>query len=394
MPPVDTRAPRVSATRARSESHGYARRVALVLPSLAALLCGACVGSTNDPANGGGTGGPPATDTSQPDGGGPSGPVTEPGNDSAPQATLDATSQGTGNNPSGPNTTLGGDGSSAGIDAGHGSRDGSLDAGSAAVDGSLSSKDATSPIEEMSDASGRAPLKGVAGSNCPELVTLGVSWWYDWALDPTGCTSTPFVPMVWGGGTAAGITSQVSAGAAAGYKYVLGFNEPDNASQSNIPVATAISLWPSFNNPAVLIGSPATQGNATGLAWIQDFMGQVNADTTGRLRVDFIATHWYGWNAGACDPGANSLQSWIEGIEAIPGNRPIWLTEWGCLNQSNPNAATVQAFYAGALAMFAKHPRVVRYAWYQWSPYNELIDADAGTLTALGSAYANAPAYH
>jgi hypothetical protein len=369
----------------------------MVLPGLGALLCGACVTSTSDPANSGGgsEGGSLATDMSQPDGGGPSGAVADPGGDAGTPSSLDATSpQGQGDDPSGQDATGSGNGSSSGVDAGHATRDGSSDAGSTAQDGSSSSKDAASPIDEAGDAGGRPPLKGVAGSNCPELVSLGVSWWYDWALDPTGCTSTPFVPMVWGGGTAAGITSQVSAGVAAGYKYVLGFNEPDNASQSNISVATAISVWPSFNNPAVSIGSPATQGNATGLAWIQDFMGQVNADTTGHLRVDFIATHWYGWNAGACDPAANSLQSWIEGIEAIPGNRPIWLTEWGCLNQSNPNAATVQAFYAGALAMFAKHPRVVRYAWYQWSAYNELIDADAGTLTALGSAYASAPAYH
>jgi hypothetical protein len=205
--------------------------------------------------------------------------------------------------------------------------------------------------------------------------------------------------MVWGHAgaeqTLAGITSEVSAAVSAGYKYVLGFNEPDNPTQSNISVATAISLWPSFNNPSVLICSPATQGNATpGLTWIQQFMTQVNADTTGKLRVDFIATHWYGWNAGACDPAANTLQSWIEGIEAIPGNRPIWLTEWGCDNLSNPDAQTVETFYAGALAMLAKHPRVVRYAWYQWETYNELVNADGGALTPLGTAYAGAPAFH
>ena len=243
---------------------------------------------------------------------------------------------------------------------------------------------------------GMAPFKGVAGSDCAELLRLNVAWWYDWELGPTGCTPTPFVPMIWGHGneqTPAGITSEVSAGVAAGYRYVLGFNEPDNASQSNIPVATAIALWPSFNNASVIVGSPATQGNATGLAWIQDFMTQVNADTTGKLRVDFIATHWYGWNAGACDPAANGLESWIAGIEAIPGNRPIWLTEWGCQNESNPNAATVKAFYAGALAMFAKHPRVVRYAWYQWNTYNELVDADSGALTTLGTAYADAASF-
>jgi hypothetical protein len=293
----------------------------------------------------------------------------------------------------------GGDGGSSAPDASHHSPDGSADGGGEAASEGGPIKDAASHDSGSvtGDAGAKVPFKGIAGSDCAELVSLDVAWWYDWEQGPTGCTSTPFVPMVWGHGneqTAEGITTEVAAGVSAGYKYVLGFNEPDNATQSSITVATAISLWPSFNNPNVLIGSPATQGNATGLAWIQSFMSQVNADTTGKLRVDFIATHWYGWDTGACDPAANGLESWIAGIEAIPGNRPIWLTEWGCENQSNPNAATVEAFYAGALAMFAKHPRVVRYAWYQWDTYNEVIYADSGALTPLGTSYAAAPAYH
>jgi len=177
----------------------------------------------------------------------------------------------------------------------------------------------------------------------------------------------------------------------AGYKTVLGFNEPDNTSQSNIPVATAISLWPSFTkNAALRVGSPATQANTSGQAWFTNFMKQVNADTTGSLRVDFIAAHWYGWNSGSCEANAATLESYIRWLEAIPGNRPIWLTEWGCLNQSNPTAAVVQAFFSGAIVMFAKHPRIERYGWYPWTTNNELVAKD-GTLTALGTVFAAAP---
>jgi hypothetical protein len=85
------------------------------------------------------------------------------------------------------------------------------------------------------------------------------------------------------------------------------------------------------------------------------------------------------------------LESWIKQIEAMPGNRPIWLTEWGCLNQSNPSAAVVQAFFSGAIAMFAKHPRLERYAWYPWTTNNELNSN--GSLTSLGTVFAAAPAY-
>jgi Glycosyl hydrolase catalytic core len=237
---------------------------------------------------------------------------------------------------------------------------------------------------------GLQPFKGVANSACADLTTLKVSWWYNWTTSPSGCASPPFVPMVWGHTgkeqSASGIAAEISAAVNAGYDTVLGFNEPDNTGQSNLSVATAIGLWSSFNHASVRLGSPATQGNGTGLTWIQSFMKQIDADAGSALRVDFIATHWYGWNAGSCDAKATNLESWIKGIEAIPGNRPIWLTEWGCLNDSNPDAATVQAFYSGAVAMFAKHPRLERYAWYPWTTNNELVDASV--LTSLGTAFA------
>jgi hypothetical protein len=257
----------------------------------------------------------------------------------------------------------------------------------AGADGSRPSADAAA-----GDA-GLIPYKGVANSPCADLVTLGVTWWYNWTLSPSGCTVPEFAPMIWGHTgkeqTASGVAGEIAGIVSGGYKNVLGFNEPDNTGQSNMSVATAIALWPSFNDPSLRLGSPATQGNGTGLTWIQDFMSQVAADTTGKLRVDFIATHWYGWNAGSCDAKAANLESWIKQIEAIPGNRPIWLTEWGCLNDSNPDAKTVQAFFSGAIAMFANHPRVARYAWYPWTTNNELFDG--GALTSLGTVFAGAP---
>jgi len=45
--------------------------------------------------------------------------------------------------------------------------------------------------------------------------------------------------------------------------------------------------------------------------------------------------------------------------------------------------------------MFAKHPRIDRYAWYPWTTNNELTASSGGasTLTSLGDAFAAAPAY-
>jgi Glycosyl hydrolase catalytic core len=248
-------------------------------------------------------------------------------------------------------------------------------------------------------ATGQQPFKGFAGdpTACADMQHLSVSWYYNWKQTPsTGCSSTgiPFVPMIWGHTgseqSASGITSAVSSFVSKGYGYVLGFNEPDNSTQSNIVVATAVSLWPSFDNSAIVLGTPATQANSTGQAWFTSFMGSVNGSST--LHADFIALHWYGWNSGSCDAKASQLESYIKYAEAFSGSRPIWLTEWGCLNQSAPDTTTVLNFYNGALAVFARHPRVQRYSWYPWSTNNELVNSD-GSLTTLGMAYAAAPAY-
>jgi hypothetical protein len=247
-------------------------------------------------------------------------------------------------------------------------------------------------------AAGMRSYKGVANSPCAARQALHVSWYYNWMQaedDPCSDGSGGrFVPMIWGHGderSDARIRSAIAAFVAHGYHEVLGFNEPDNPDQSNIPVAEAISLWPAFDDPALVVGSPGTAANANpGQKWFTEFMQRLNADT--KLRADFLAIHWYGWNAGSCDAKASQLESYIRWAEGFAGDRPIWITEWGCLNQSAPDDATVLTFFKAAVAMFDKHPRIARYAWYPWASHCALNDK-AGNLTELGKAYAAAPAY-
>ena len=241
------------------------------------------------------------------------------------------------------------------------------------------------------------PFKGVANSPCNVRTALGVSWYYNWMQNENEPCSDgrggTFVPMIWGhaGNEQNGpaIANSVTSFVSGGRDYVLGFNEPDNGTQSNISVSTALSLWPSFDNTAIKIGTPATQANTSGQAWFRDFMTQLDANSS--LRADFMAVHWYGWNAGSCDANASQLEGYIRFVEGLPGSRPIWLTEWGCLNESAPDVDTVVRFFQGALAVLDRHPRVARYAWYPWAANNDLNNRD-GSLTALGVVYAAAPA--
>jgi hypothetical protein len=297
-------------------------------------------------------------------------------------------------------TTGGGQGGKAGSAGGGAAGHGGTSGAAAGTTGTAGTSGAAGSAGTAgSTGTGGQPFKGVANSPCADRTALNISWYYNWEqTENEACTSGQggvFVPMIWGHTgseqSASGITTSISSFVSKGYPYVMGFNEPDNSTQSDIVVATAVSLWPSFLNPAIKTVSPATQANTTGQAWFTTFIGDVNANSTG-LRTDVIGLHWYGWNAGSCDAAASQLNGYLNWAEGFAGNRPIWLTEWGCLNDSAPDETTVVNFYKGALAVFAKHPRVQRYAWYPWSTNLALTNSD-GTLTALGTVYAAAPSY-
>jgi hypothetical protein len=186
--------------------------------------------------------------------------------------------------------------------------------------------------------------------------------------------------MVWGAGD---VAAAIKAIGNAGYSTVLGFNEPNKSDQADMTVAEAIALWPAMtSNPNIRVGSPAVSDN--GRTWLENFMTQAKASA---LRVDFVAMHWYGWNAGSC------VVSQLEGAVnwASQWGLPVWITEFGCMGSSNTDEATVIKFYNDAVTMLAKHPLVERYAWYPWNTYNDLYLN--GTMTDLGKAFTAAPQY-
>lgn len=262
----------------------------------------------------------------------------------------------------------------------------SAGAGGAATNGGSPALGGAAGVGGSGGASAHA-FKGVANSACEDLAParLGASWWYNWTLSPGSCKASEFVPMIAGKAekTPAAVASALSKLKSAGYRTVLGFNEPNKADQANLTVAQVIELWPSLTaDPEVRVGSAATSADAK--AWFEDFMAQVEAES---LRVDFVAVHWYGWNAGSCD-SAKELESYLTWAEKF--KKPIWITEFGCMNQSNPSADVVKNFYAAAIEMFGKHSSVERYAWYPWNTNNELVLT--GNLTALGTAFGQAAA--
>ena len=234
---------------------------------------------------------------------------------------------------------------------------------------------------------GQSPYKGVANSPAAQLAALGATWCYNWGTSPqaSDCNNPLFVPMVWGGGNVAGAIKAIGD---AGYKTVLGFNEPNKTDQSNMTVDAAIALWPTLtSNPNIRVSSPAVSDD--GRAWLESFMTQVKAKG---LRVDFIAMHWYGWNAGSCTSG--QLEGAINW--ASKWGLPVWITEFGCMGSSNPDEQTLITFFNNSIVMLKNHPLVERYAWYPWNTYNDLYRANASgvfVITSLGTAFVAAPQY-
>jgi Glycosyl hydrolase catalytic core len=108
---------------------------------------------------------------------------------------------------------------------------------------------------------------GQSGSwveNLPKVIQLKPYWNYSWG--PKRIAQQPddieFVPMLWTGNNAvslqAAITNNLVPQIQSGHaKRLLGFNEPDNPTQANMPVETALDVWPQLEQTNLPLISPS-----------------------------------------------------------------------------------------------------------------------------------------
>ena len=195
------------------------------------------------------------------------------------------------------------------------------------------------------------------------LSESGASWYYTWSATPgvAGPPGTAFVPMIWG---AADVTASTLSQVKREGPYLLGFNEPDMASQSNMTPAQALSLWPQLMATGMQLGSPAVADDgATPGGWLDQFM---SGATARGYRVNFITLHWYGSDF-ATGAAVSQLQSYLQAVYARY-HLPIWLTEFALANFGGSPATPTQqqqaAFLTAATAMLQSLPFVQRYAWF------------------------------
>jgi hypothetical protein len=251
----------------------------------------------------------------------------------------------------------------------------------------------------IADASVFSHKRGVAyGHNSDAdlgALSAGITWWYNWSPQPenglaNGSHGVEFVPMIWGGGFDPNkVASQIPQGA----KYLLTINEPNSGTQSNLTPQAAAALWPKIEMVAharnLQIVSPALNycgGNCNAtdpFSWLDAFFAACK-----NCQVDYIAAHWY-----ACTKQA--LTMYLSQYET-KYKKPIWLTEFSCLDGSMPPTPAVEAAYMqDAVTTLEADPMIFRYSWFSGRfPQQTAIDllaGGSGALTPLGQKYVALP---
>lgn len=222
--------------------------------------------------------------------------------------------------------------------------------------------------------------KGIAGNISSGL---NVRWDYNWNIDRNSTLDVEYVPIRqtrWWPDLGQNWKTR-------GANHLLGYNEPDTTEQANLLVGDAIWSWPDLLGSGLRLGSPApTDG---GLSWLYSFMDQADA---AKLRVDFVAVHYYRSFTSASDPTGATTQfyNFLKGVYDRV-KRPLWVTEWN--NGANwttgpdPTAAQQQATVAKMIEMLDNTPFVERYSLYNWVEDVRRVKWEDGSLTAAGVTY-------
>ena len=230
--------------------------------------------------------------------------------------------------------------------------------------------------------------KGVGYTNNTYIDSLKVSWFYDWGTLDSSLASREYALMAWGRSWANNTTSINNDIAKPNVTHLLSFNEPDNASQSNIPYGEAVGLHKNLAATGYRLGSPACTENQAYI-WLTNFR---DSAARANVKVDFTAVHWYDWGSysstlnTAPDPNGvfTRFKSYINHIYALY-HQPLWITEFNA--NDNTTSATHEAFIALALPWLESQSFVERYAYF-FPASLPPVDA-AHNMTAIGNVYKN-----
>ncbi|ROV94558.1 hypothetical protein VMCG_08168 [Cytospora schulzeri] len=195
----------------------------------------------------------------------------------------------------------------------------------------------------------------------PAIHNKKLTWLFNWEMwKPNGLPAgLKYVPQVRTETEAAQIDQCLSTIGANNIDHFIGFNEPDNSGQANIPVPRAVHLWKQYVLPAknkfgFKLGSPAVTNSSTGKKWLQDFLHSLG----GQDEIDFVVLHWYGLNV-------HDLKDYLVDMHST-FKKPIWLNEFACTTFGGqvPSEQQVEKFEQEALKFLDGTDFVEKYAWF------------------------------
>jgi len=221
--------------------------------------------------------------------------------------------------------------------------------------------------------------KGVAGGIWQNL---NVDWFYDWNIGANSSLDLEYVPIkqkrYW-----PGLNQDWKR---KGSVHLLGYNEPDRPDQAKMTPDEAIAGWPELLGTGLRLGSPAVSDG--GLGWLYEFMEKADA---AKLRVDFIAVHYYRATPGNNPRAAASqMHDFLKQIHDRT-KRPIWITEWN--NGANwtggddPSVSEQKECVEEMIKMLDKTDFVERYAIYNWVEECRSVIDKSGQPTPAGKVY-------
>ncbi|KAH0839655.1 glycosyl hydrolase catalytic core-domain-containing protein [Lanmaoa asiatica] len=262
------------------------------------------------------------------------------------------------------------------------------------------------PAPSTTSSSSAAPTSTPISASTNTLKKMGLAWpngdasylsnfdlpnvgfLYTWS--PYLPTSLPSgiegIPMLWGYDQISEFQSLVVQGYA---KYVLGMNEPEQPSQSNMSPQDGVNLWMQYINPLKDQGyyliSPACTNSDAGLAWYQQFFSLCQSQG---CHVDAIAFHAYSVDAQSIIDFATQLHNTY--------NMDIYMTEFADQNFSGTGgqasmdevwnfAGTIMNFVNATPWFVGAAPFGVMYDLQGVNPDNSLLSN--GYPTSLGSFY-------
>ena len=226
---------------------------------------------------------------------------------------------------------------------------------------------------------------------------MNMGWYYTWgtsAFSYTTYSDAQFVPMQWGAGNE---STNINRAVSQGYRYFLGYNEPDmggDVGGSNMTVQTALNNWPLLSGKNIHLGSPAPAlcpawSNGS---WFRSFMDGVDQST-----FEFIPLHCYYGQYGGADAANTFLREVVDGTWNMY-HKKIWITEfaingWGYSNEYG--RTKVKEFMETVIQGLNEREYVERFSWFSFNTTDGSNGASAlwtnatGELTELGQVYVN-----